>query len=331
MSESRSRVGGRPRLGVLLYLLALAAVVALVVLPPARGAWTGPVESIFAAREEGWIRRVEEGEALLAAGEHEAAAAHFAELDGRFPARVNTHSLDKERERILVGLGRAYESTGRKGRSLAALRRAVAFDPLNVENHYALAAAAIRLGEEGEGDLHLAHILETYPGHERAARDRIALQFEAGDFAAVRRTFEEYAGAFRVKEIVVSAGEMSIPITIPEDGRPHELRVPLPRQLSTPSVVLRTETGSVLVDGVEWVGRPIAGLDGRVVGEAPALGETEYGLPTDPPAELRVLARALIPISEEANRQVAAAYRNLLASDAFDSYIPRLSVYEVVP
>ncbi len=331
MSEPRFRVGRRPRLGVLLYLLALAAAVGVILIPPLRAAGARRVETAFDAREAGWILRVEEGEALLASGDFEAAAAHLEDLDRRFPARGNVHALDKERERVLVGLGRANEGLGRKGRALAAYRQTVLFDPLNVENHYALAAAALRLDEGAEAERHLALILETYPAHELAARDRIAIASEAGDFRAVRETFEAYAGAFRVREVTVSAGEFSTLVSVPEDGEPHTLRITLPRTVAAGTVTIRSEVESVAVSEVHWVGRAFAGRDGRDEGAARALGDREFELPQPPPARLRITARAPIPISAETWRLVETAYRNLLATEAFDSITPRLMVREVTP
>lgn len=315
----------------MLYTAAVVVAVGGLLIPPVREAVAWRVDAAFDMAEAGWIRRVEEAEALLAEARFEEAAVRLESLDERFPARNNIHSLDKERERVLIGLGRANEGLGRKGRALDAYRRAVVFDPLNVENHHALAAAAIRLGEEAEAERHLRLILDTYPAHERAARDLIAILSEAGDFRAVRETFERYVVAYRVKEILVTAADHTATAVIPEDGATHTLRVSLRPGSTARTVRIEPEVESVAVEQVRWRARPVAGEEGRVEGIASPGGQGEFALPDPTPSDLLISARAPIPIGRETLRSIETAYRNLLAMDEFAGYAPRLLVHEDSP
>ena len=324
MLEPDRRVGRR-RIGVILYAAGLAAGLGGLFIPRVREAASRRVEAVFDMAEAGWIRRVEEVEALVAEGSFEDAAARLASLDERFPARNNIHALDKERERVLIALGRANEGLGRKGRALDAYRRAVVFDPLNVENHYELAAAALRLGEEAEAERHLRLILDTYPAHQRAAQDLIGILAEAGDYRAVRETFERYVSAYRVRDLMITAGNTSV-VTLPEDGRLHALRVPLPPGSAAGTVRIRPGVDRVRVEEVRWRSRPVAGEPGRDAGLVIPDESGEIALPDPNPAELLIRARAPIPIRRDTHRLVETAYRNLLAADEFASFAPRILV-----
>lgn len=313
-----------PRSLALAYLVVLAGAVIAVLVPRIREPVARRVEGAFDIAEAGWIARVEEGEALLADGRYEAAAAYFVDLDERFPARHNIHALDKERERVLRGLGEAYEALGRKGRALDAYRRAVAFDPRNVENHYALAAAALRLGEGAEAERHLSLLLEIHPSHAPAVRDLIGIEYERGDYAAVRETFETYVGAFRMAEVSARVGDRVLTAQLPVDGETHRLRFGVPEDADS-DVVSVASTHATVVDDVRWVGRTVAGRPGRSSGVARLSGDSQWGLPDDTPAEILMDARAPIPIDATALAQVETSYRNLLAEDRFAEVFSRLT------
>ena len=286
------------------------------------------IEALVDASAEGWLARVDEGEALLSDGRYLEAAVFLEDLDARFPARTNIHALDKDRERILAALGQANEALGRKGRALDAYRRAVAFDPRNVENHYALAVAAIRLGEEDEAARHLDLLLDIYPPHQRGVRERIALDTERGDFPAVRRAFERYVQSFRVEAIEITIGEHTAEAMVPVDGEPHVLRFGLPPVGQGPSVLEVVRSEGVDLAEVRWVGRVRAGVDGRDSGVAEPASANRFELPEPAPAELFITASAAIPLDADTWRRVETAYRNLLASEELERWAPRLEIGE---
>jgi len=310
------------------YLAVLGLVCAIVLVPALRGAVTSRAASLYAARQAGWIARVERAEAQLASGDAEGAAARFARLDEEFPARFNRHSLDKERERILRGLGEAELELGRKGRALDAFRRAVAFDPRNVENHYALATAAIALDESGEAERHLEDLLAIYPSHAGAVRAIIDLRYEDGDWEGVTRRFEEYVEGFRIHPFLVEAGETRVLTRIPVDGRTHEIRIGLGDHDPAAELSIGAGYPTVELEAVRWRGDAVAGVPGVPAGDAEPLDGTDLRrVRLDPRATTAwIVARVGIPIDEDTRARVETAYRNLLAGNRFAELANRLTV-----
>ena len=92
-----------------------------------------------------WTRRLEVGEAMVRAGHYDEAVGYLEQLDREFPAKDVRHGRDKERERLLVALGRCYTELDRKSRAIETYQRLVRFDPRNYRNHYALGVAANKL------------------------------------------------------------------------------------------------------------------------------------------------------------------------------------------
>lgn len=310
------------------YLAALGIVCATVLVPPLRSAMADTVERVLELRTEAWEGRIAEAEALVAASRFAEAEPVLVALDRDFPARTRLHALDRERERILHALGRTYLALDRKGSTLDTYRRAVAFDPLNVANRFALATAAIHFAEPAEARAQLDSILDIYPPHPAATRELIALRADDSDYEGVMAAFRRYAGAFRVHAFLALAGETRHIVRVPVDGRTYVVEVPFPP--GAPDVELRPTYPTVEIAAVHWVGRARAGEPGTRSGPATPLepgpdGAVRFGLGPDA-AAARITLSAGIPVDSATWERVATAYRNLLLSDTLDALAPRIAV-----
>lgn len=165
----RERPRRHPRPGERTLLAASLAVLVLclafLAVPSCRQTLLWHSQATADAWDERWTRRVERGEALLAAQRFEEAAAHLEAVDRRFPAPLVKYGRDGERERLLRALGASHAALGRKRRTLETYRRLVAYDPLNYLNHVALAEAALRFDEPDEALAHFEEVLRFHPGH----------------------------------------------------------------------------------------------------------------------------------------------------------------------
>jgi tetratricopeptide (TPR) repeat protein len=299
------------------YVVAVAAVLAIVFVPFLRGAVTDRAQWAFQAVQSGWIDRVERGEALVREGSHEEALAYLEGLDAQFPARGNRHSLDKERERILHALGQSYEAMGRKRLTLETYRRAVAFDPRNVANHFALAAAALRLDEPEEARVHLEQVLRIDPSHRPALDEIIGLDFERGDFAGVLSRFDSYLAAIRIHdELQMRLGDTVLLVSIPIDGRGRIVRAPIPSVESATRLTLGPAHPGIQILGVAFEPRPRAGLVDPA--DLPGLSDgdpLQFALPEQEVVAALLDIRTLVPISPATWERVATSYRNRLDFD----------------
>lgn len=179
-----------------------------------------------------WSRRLAHGEALVARGRYDEAAAYLERLDAAFPARDVRHGRDKQRERLLGLLAQTYEAQDRRGRAMATWDRLVAFDSLNYHNHFARARAAERLlsgwalaPEARDG---YAAVLGLFPSHLPAVRGYIDYYMDRGEFHPVVQAYRDYLDAFLVQRVVIALGTDSVTVALPVDGRPHEVELPLP-------------------------------------------------------------------------------------------------------
>lgn len=315
---------GRRRLLIAGYLGLLALGLLVIGLPPLRAAAAARVEQVMRSVQGGWIERVDRGEALVDAGRYEEAIAYLTALDDRFPARTNRHALDRERERVLHALGRAYVATDRKGSALDAFRRAVLFDPRNVENHFALARTALHFAEPEEALLHLDRVLAIHPSHRGALSAAVALAFEDGAYARVVERMESYLDAFRVHPLPVSVGTDTAWSRVPVDGRVHEVRVPLPATARAARVEIRPdhpglEVLAAFAEGRAFAGRAGAAGDSATIAREDGLLRVELPGPPGGTAALRLTVRARAPVDAETWEQVRTSYRNRLAHEALEA------------
>lgn len=326
----------------LVYLALVAAFVGVLALPPLRQLAFRAVAKAVRGWDGRWTRRVELGEALVREGRYEEAVAYLVRLDRTFPARDVRHARDKERERILVALGRSYAELDRKQRAMETYQRLVAFDPRNYRNSYALALAANRLlagwAPAPEARDAFLQVLAIHPSHLPSVRGAIAYYSARGEFAEVVRLLESYVDASIWQPVTVSLGEgVQETISLSVDGEWHEAELILARPagwsgalrleadgfpftleratLTAPARVGVMQLQRVL-DLPTATARPPAqtGMGG---GSGQAAGpHTVLALPLPPQPEgvssVRLRLRFFKPIDATTWNMVAAAYRNRL-------------------
>jgi tetratricopeptide (TPR) repeat protein len=287
------------------------------------------------AWDDRWTRRVERGEALLAAERFDEAAAHLEALDRRFPAPLVKYGRDGERERLLRALGTSHAALGRKRRTLETYRRLVAYDPLNYLNHVALAEAALRFDEPDEALAHFEEVLRFHPGHLPSLRAVVGARVEAGEWRAGVDAYERYLDTFQLERIELQVGSRRAQVQVPVDGRWHEVEAvlrdgkPADTALGGPALLLRPGPNALEVASLALTGPLAVGETGpppRLALQAPVAWELRNAEPTASAPTLRlalppetrdwVAARLRVrlfkPVDPELWRQVAAAYRNLL-------------------
>jgi len=251
-----------------IYLGSLVLLLLVLAVPYLRHRVFWRVESALVAREAQWARRVATGEALLAAGRLEEAQAYLEQLDRRFPARDVRHALDKERERLLLALGRTYEALGRRNLALTTFTTLATFDPRNWKNHAALAAAHTRLDPNwstpDEAGLALMEVLRINPNQLEAVTDLATFYFEKPDFPSLVATIDTYLQADLYLMSFPALDTARVEQVLDVDGQWHRvtLRYPeapaAPGRFSLPTGGYSAEVRSVVLKPALHVGRPPA-------------------------------------------------------------------------
>jgi tetratricopeptide (TPR) repeat protein len=331
-----------------MYLGGLALLLLALGLPPVRQRVFWRVESALVRGEARWTDRLETGEALLAAGRLEEAQAYLEQLDRRFPARDVRHALDKERERLLLALGRTYEALGRRNLALATYTRLALFDPRNWQNHAALAAAHTRLDPNwsipDEAGTALMEVLRINPNQLQAVTDLATFYFEQPDFASLVATVETYLKADLYIRSNPALGASAVEQLIGVDGTWHRLRLRYaatpksPERFSLPTRGYSAELRSVTLEPALLVGRPpgepiVLGPESTWSGDSvssprPGLfraigSETtiQVPLPRDLPpiAAVTVELRLFKPMGDDLWALTRRAYRSILRPQGLDS------------
>lgn len=334
----------RTLLGAYVSLLGLL-LLGLAVAPTRERLLTG-IEAAVDAWESRWSPRVEHGEELVATGRYEEAVDYLERLDRQFPARDVRHARDRERERILRALGRAYAALDRQGRALGAFARAVEFDPLDYRNRLELARAAARFGDTDVAQRQFREILAMRPSHLPSLQAVVAHLYDEADYEGVVRVFEDYLGAFVVHHLVVRLGTGADTVPVQVDGRFHDVvaRFSRPvgpaRTLTLAPGPYAAELGSLTLEGGDEVGRadrPTPSLSesgrwttrtalvrsdreaeelptGETVGSSPTGERLVVELGEAPPdiVTATLHLRLLKPIDLPTWSLVEASYRNLL-------------------
>lgn len=301
----------RERAIAALWLAGSFLLVAGLTWPPARVRLLGGLEAAVDRWTARWPARLARGEALLAAGRVAEAEAFLARLDREFPARSVRHGLDRDRERLLLALGRAEEAAGRRTRALATYARLVEFDSLNYLNHFALGQARERLlggwavAPEARDAFEAA--LRRFPAHLPSLRGYIAYYLDRGEFPEVVAAYWRYLDAVLVHYLEIGVGDSAVMVPVIADGRSRTAVVQLPVPASVGPIWIRTRGFAVALDSV--VLEP-AGIVGRVavsprmvlVGHPTELRELEPFGPgryraTGPASALRVDAPAREPVA----------------------------------
>jgi tetratricopeptide (TPR) repeat protein len=294
--------------------------------------------------DDRWVRRLEKGEALVAAGAYAEAADYLERLDRIFPARDVRHAKDKERERLLEALAQSYEALDKRSRAMATYDSLVAFDSLNYFNHFQRARAAERMlsgwalaPEARDG---YAAVLRHFPSHLPSLRGYIDYYMDRGEFIPIVQAYQTYLDAYLVQHVAVGLGTDSMVVLLRTDGLPQEMELPL---TSSPgdSVMLTISTGGFALRveritirpavrvGVLQPSNPLelepnpaqlhdlempeggplhpTGPDTRVAFRLPPVASGVAGI--------RLRLRLYKPVDEALWQLVAKSYRNILDTD----------------
>ena len=342
-----------------IYLGGLALVLLAFGVTPIRQRLFWRVESALVRQEARWTDRLETGEALLAAGRLEEAQAYLEQLDRRFPARNVRHALDKERERVLLALGRTYEALGRRNLALATFTRLAEFDPRNWKNYAALAAAHTRLDPNwstpDEAGLALMEVLRINPNQLEAVTDLATFYFEKPDFRSLAATIDGYLQADLYFMSFPALDTSRVEQVLEVDGvwRLVTLRYPEapagPGRFSLPTGGYSAEVRSVILKPALLVGRPPAepivllpeatwtgdslssprpGLFQSAGSETTIYVPLPPGLP--PIATVEVELRLFKPMRDDLWALARRAYRSILRPEGLDSAAQRLFPREAV-
>ncbi len=331
----------RERPAVLVLVALLLALAILGGVRPLRDTALDQVQRVVRYWDNRWTRRVEQGEALVAAGRLEEAAVYLEALDRDFPAPRFEYGRGVERERVLKALLATYRAQERKRRSLDTVARLAAFDPRAFANHVLQAETALQFQEPDLARQAFGRALAIQPSHEPSVAGVARLAYESGAFGEVVTVYEAYLDAFQVATLEVGLDDATAPLRVPVDGRFHEVEAVLERP-ADPAAELRLATGQFgfeldelvieppLRIGVEgrppalrlgpdaaWQPRNLSPGPGHTLrpsGEAPALRLAPLPLP-DGASRLRVRLRLFKPVGAELWDQVVRSYRNRLDWD----------------
>ena len=316
------------------------------------------VQRVVVDQESRWDRRLVIGERMVADSQFEAAQGYLEELDRAFPAQNPRHAKDKERERLLLALGRTYEALGRKNMALATYTRLALFDPRNWKNHEVVADAYTRLDENwstpDEAGAALHELLRIYPNHLPSVGKLITFYFERPDFRSIVTTFETYLNADLYIRSWPRLANDSVEQLIMVNGTWQQLAFTFPsapraaRQFRLPVGGYNFEIRSITLNPALVVGRPPAspitlphdaswGGDSvvqrrpgvfQVTGSGPALVvPLPPGLP--PVSSVEVEIRMFKPFDEDSWALVRRAYRTILLPEMIPVVEDRLFPWEL--
>jgi tetratricopeptide (TPR) repeat protein len=245
LSNVREAIRARERLWVRSYLGLVALLFIGFAVPAVRTRVLYTIQRAIDAWDDRWVGRLEVGERMVADSQFVQAQPYLAALDAEFPARSNRHKWDKERERLLLALGKAYAANGHHRLALETYRRLVAFDPHNYKNNYALAMLANELRPSWampkEAHAQLLEAFKLNPLDASVLRELAQYGFEKAEWQETSALFEQYLNSVWFQHVVVKIGSDSTSIVVPVDGTFHDFEVSLPAP-AQPSNALSLET-----------------------------------------------------------------------------------------
>lgn len=320
----------------------------VLLVPPIRDRLLDRAQVSAAGWDARWTERVERGEGLLAEGRYEDAADYLERLDGVFPARHVKHRRDTERERVLRALGEANLALGRKRASLEALRRVVEFDERNYQNHFALASAALELGEPEEALAAFERVLAIHPSHLPTVAALIAHHFERADYRSVADTYEAYLDAYLLHDAGIEVGDGIGRADVRVDGRYHEIDVPLVTEAAAPAsgrslsidvgpyptrianiTLMPPLRAGILEAAPITLDSPGGWSNGTEAEKASGTLRVPVGSSEIEVARARIVLRLLKPVDAESWGLIATSYRNLLEGDALEVARERSAIIAV--
>jgi len=323
------------------WLGALVLVALALAITPVRARVLTGLQAAVDHWDERWTRRLEQGEVLVARGDFAGAVDYLERLDAAFPARDVRHARDRQRERLLLLLGRSYEALDRKSRAMATYDRLVAFDPLNYRNHFERARAAERLlsgwalaPEARDG---YAAALLLFPNHLPSVRGYIDYYMDRGEFIPVAQAYREYLDAFLTEPLTIRLGQDSVVAILQVDGLPREVELPLtapaghegPLSIQSGGFAFRVERITLLpatAVGVVSAAEPVdltlqpsaltnmEPVEGGALRPTGATTGVEYPVPRlrSGVAGVRLRVRLYKPVDGALWQAVRKSYRNLL-------------------
>lgn len=230
---------------IVVYLAVILLGAAIVALPQTRARFLATVGRAVDLTDSRWDARLEHGLGLVESGAYEEAALYLERLDREFPAPTSRARRDYQREALLYGLAASHEALGRRGRTIAAYQRLVAFDPRNFQSHYQLAQAHLRLASgwsvPDEAHAAFAAALAINPNHLGSVREVMRFSFDRGDFAGTIATFDRYLAATLRQNLRVVMGDSVAIVRVPVDGMWHDIEVAVPK--------VRPDSVALLTDG----------------------------------------------------------------------------------
>lgn len=187
----------------------------------------GGAERAVEARDAYWVGEVDRGAELVEARRFDQAARHLAALDQRFPARFVKHRLDRERERLLALLARAYAELDRRALARETLERLTAFDPKNFASHALRGDVERRFGDFAAAREAYLRALAIHPSHLPSVEALIGMSFDAGRYELAIEDYRRYLDAYLLARIALRFDGDRVEIEVPVDGREHALEAAL--------------------------------------------------------------------------------------------------------
>jgi tetratricopeptide (TPR) repeat protein len=301
LSPWRAFLRRHQRRVILGYLALVGLGLAVMALPPTRRRLLTGLEQGVRWWDARWMRRLDQGAALLAEGSVDAAVDYLSRLDAIHPATNVRHARDKERERLLRLLATGYERQGRNGRAIETYQRLVAFDSLNYRNHLELARAAERLlsgwALAPEARDAYQRALTLFPAHLPSVRGAIDYFMDRGEFIPVVTIFRSYLDAHLVQYVGVSLDDRRHEVGMLVDGVARDYELTLAGQGA-----LRIDTGGLpfQIDRIELIPAARVGVP-DVIAPVAVAGSAGFGVeplaggrftPTDSVSGVRVQAPA---------------------------------------
>ena len=231
-------------------------------------------ERLVDLRAERFAARTAGARALVDQGRWPEALAALEALDREHPARTVLYARDREREEILGLLGTAQLALGKKRLGLETFARLAAFDPLNWQNHFALAEAARGAGELDLALASYASVLGLHGTHLPTVQALVDVHGGLARFETVAAVWERYLDAYRLAPLELclpSGAPACAPFEVPADGLPHTVSAELELEGGwSGALELRTGGYSIAVESLALTPLARAGELGDPAPPAPA-------------------------------------------------------------